>query len=150
MNQKRGCLSLLLLATVAGTTVSCQRQASRGPDKVLVAGQRLQGTWVLVSFKPEKPLEAPLQGLLDAQMRMLRISFDNSSYKAVGVGLNVQGRFQVLSAEGDLFSGTMYDPTGVGYRVSGQFDGQQFHFASYDAPWRGTGLMERTAAAPTQ
>ena len=58
-------------------------------------------------------------------------------------GINITGRFQIQSAEGDFFQGTLFDQTGVGYRTSGQFDGKLFRFHSYDAPWRGDGILER-------
>jgi hypothetical protein len=89
-------------------------------------------------------MEAPLQGLLNAQMGTMIVTILGSEYRAEGTAINLSGRFQILSAEGELLSGTLYDSTGVPYRISGQFrDRGVFEFRSLDAPWRGTGALER-------
>jgi hypothetical protein len=111
----------------------------------MVATQRLQGKWRVQTFVPEAQLEAPLQGLLAAELGQLTLTFTGSDYNAVGPGINVTGRFQLQTAEGELLSGSFIDSTGVAYRVSGQFDGQLFRFRSYDSPWRGQGTLERVA-----
>lgn len=136
-----------MLAAVVGAASAlsaCGSKQQTGPDKVLVAGQRLQGNWRLTAFTPEGTLDIPLQGLLQAQIGHMTVSFTGSNYTAAGTGFNVSGRFQIQSAEGDFFSGTFFDQTGVGYRTSGQFDGKLFRFHSYDAPWRGQGILERS------
>lgn len=110
---------------------------------MLVAGQRLQGTWRVQSFTPESPLEAPLQSLLNAELGQLTVTFTGSNYSAVGPGIDISGRFEIQNAGGDILSGTFYDQTGVAYRVSGQFDGPRFLFHSYDSPWLGSGVLQR-------
>lgn len=97
------------------------------------------------TFVPEAQLEAPLQGLLNAELGQLTVTFTGTDYTAVGPGINIAGRYQLQSAANDLLSASFIDSSGVAYRVSGQFDGALFRFRSYDAPWRGTGTLERVA-----
>jgi hypothetical protein len=140
----------VVLAALVGALASlsaCGSKQQAGPDNIVVAGQRLQGNWRLTAFTPEATLDAPLQGLLQAQLGRMTVSFSGSNYTAAGTGFNVSGRFQIQSAEGDFFSSTFYDQTGVAYRTSGQFDGKLFRFHSYDAPWRGQGILERSPGA---
>ena len=73
------------------------------------------------------------------------VTFSASDYTAVGPGINVTGRLTIQSAEGDFLSGTFFDQTGVGYRISGQFDGMLFRFHTYEAPGRGEGTLVRAA-----
>jgi hypothetical protein len=112
---------------------------------MLIANQRLQGRWRLQTFTPEAALEAPLQGLLSAELGQLVLTFTGSDYTAVGPGINLSGRFTIQSAENDFLNGTFYDQTGVGYRISGQFDGALFRFHAYDSPWLGSGTLQRAA-----
>ncbi|MFZ5895806.1 MAG: hypothetical protein ACOY0T_32415 [Myxococcota bacterium] len=114
-----------------------------GRDQLVVVQQRLSGSWRVQTFTPEQQLELPLQSLLNAQLGNLVITFSQGSYTAKGVGIDLTGRFQLLTGGGDLLEGIFYDSTGVGYRISGQFEGPVLKFRSYDAPWRGTGTMVR-------
>jgi hypothetical protein len=136
---------------ILGLVLACSlpgcgpKQGGGGSDGIIVATQRLQGKWRVQTFVPEAQLEAPLQGLLAAELGQLTLTFTGSDYNAVGPGINVTGRFQLQTAEGELLSGSFIDSTGVAYRVSGQFEGQLFRFRSYDSPWRGQGTLERAA-----
>jgi hypothetical protein len=96
-----------------------------------------------VSFAPEKPLDQPFQGLLDAQLKALTVTFRGDQYFAAGPGVNLQGRFQVTSAIGDQFSATLYDPEGIAYPISGRFRGSELDFQSHNERWRGTGVLAR-------
>jgi hypothetical protein len=135
---------VLAFALLGGAVSACgSKQSGGGPSGVLVATQRLQGNWRVVAFVPEAQLEVPLQGLLNAELGQLTVSFNGSNYTAVGPGINVSGRYQLDTAEGELLSGSFFDSTGVAYHLSGQFQGTQFGFRSYDSPWRGTGTLQR-------
>jgi hypothetical protein len=136
-------VALVFALTFGGALTACGSKQSSGPDSVVVATQRLQGKWRVQTFNPEAQLEAPLQGLLSAELGQMTVTFTGSDYAAVGPGINITGRFQLQTAGNDLVSGSFFDSTGVAYRVSGQFDGSLFRFHSYDAPWRGEGTLER-------
>jgi hypothetical protein len=55
--------------------------------------QRLQGDWQLLEFHPSLALEAPLQGLLDAQLKSLTIAFRGGEFTATGPGVDTAGRY---------------------------------------------------------
>lgn len=129
---------LSLLATACGGGTSSQAQ-----NPTTAASQRLQGSWQLLGFQPFLKLEAPLQGLLDAQLTTLTITFDAGSFSASGPGVDTSGRYEITSASGDSLSGRVYDRAGAGYGITGQFVGTQFRFTSTDAPWAGNGVLER-------
>lgn len=103
----------------------------------------LQGSWRVESFTPDATLELPLHGLLQAQLGSLIVSFQGTQFSAAGPGLNTTGQFKVWSAANDQLSGTIYDASGVGYRIAGQFEGSGFSFRSLDAPWKGQGRLVR-------
>lgn len=123
--------------------MGCAKKPAASADPVVGATDRLQGTWRVASFVPESALEAPLQSLLNAQLGAMTLSFTGAQFSASGPGLNVSGTYKVWNAAADQFSGTIYDSTGVAYRVAGQFQGPALDFRSYDAPWKGQGRLVR-------
>jgi hypothetical protein len=127
-----------LMLTACGGSGSSQVQDPAG-----AANQRLQGAWQLLSFQPNLQLEAPLQGLLDAQLRSLSIDFNSGAFTATGPGVETSGRYEITSASGDSLAGRVYDRAGAGYGITGQFVGTQFRFTSTDTPWSGQGVLER-------
>ncbi len=131
-------LVISLVATACGGGTTSQPQ-----NPTTVAQQRLQGSWQLVQFQPYLQLEAPLQGLLDAQLKSLTLSFDGGTFSAAGPGVDTSGRYEISSASGDSLSGRVYDRAGAGYGITGQFVGTQFRFTSTDTPWAGNGVLER-------
>lgn len=132
-------LGLCALAFTAG----CGPKQAETPDSIASATQRLQGSWKIQSFAPESALEPPLQSLLNAQLGAMTITFHGDAFSAEGPGMNFNGNFKIWSATFDALSGTIYDQTGVAYRVSGQFEGPAFSFRSYDSPWKGQGKLVR-------
>src|SRR6186713_926665 len=124
----RGLVVAALLA-VAGT-IACASKPAPPPNPTAQTVRKLDGQWRLVSFSPEKPLDQPFQGLLDAQLKALTVSFRGDQYFASGPGVNLQGRFQVTSAIGDQFSASLFDPEGIEYPVSGRFRGNELDFQS--------------------
>jgi hypothetical protein len=112
-------------------------------DAVVEANRRLDGVWVLRNFTPSETLEAPLQSLLAVQFNTLTVRFDGQNLYATGPGVNVTRRYQITEAAADQISLMVYEQTGVWYRISGQFQGNQLSFIGYDSPWRGRGVLER-------
>jgi hypothetical protein len=135
-------IRMLALAGLA-FTAGCGPKSAASADSVASATQRLQGTWKVAAFTPESTLEPPLQGLLNAQLGTLAITFQGDSFSAAGPGINFTGNFKIWSATFYDLSGSVYDQTGVAYRVSGQFEGPDFLFRSYDSPWKGQGKLVR-------
>jgi hypothetical protein len=135
------CAVLVLACVLGGTACASRQEAPPSPTAETVAN--LKGSWRLSSFSPQKPLEQPFQGLLDAQLSALTVSFQGDQYFAAGPGVNLQGRFEVTSAVGDQFSMTLFDPEGVAYPVAGRFRGTELDFQSHNERWRGTGVLTR-------
>lgn len=131
-------LVMSLVATACGGGTSSQAQTPTS-----AAQQRLQGNWQLLQFQPNLKMEAPLQGLLDAQLRALTITFDAGTFTATGPGVETVGRYEITTASGDSLGGRLYDRAGAGYGITGQFVGTQFRFTSTDSPWAGSGILER-------
>jgi hypothetical protein len=122
---------------------ACGGSTSEPANPSVAAGQRLQADWRLLSFQPALALEEPLQDLLDAQQKTLVIRFANGEFTAAGLGVNTSGRYEITSAAGDTLTGRIFDRSGAGYGISGQFITNQFRFVSSDSPWAGTGVLER-------
>ena len=141
MSLARRALGLLF---AAGCVAGCGGSSS-GPaaNPSAAASQRLQGNWHLVGFAPSLELEPPLKSLLDAQLQTLSISFSNGEFTATGPGVDTGGRYEIKDASGDSLSGRVYDRSGAGYGITGQFVGNQFRFTSTDSPWAGSGVLER-------
>jgi hypothetical protein len=73
----------------------------------------------------------------------LSVTFQGAQFSATGPGVTITGHYKIWSAVMDQFSGTLYDSTGVGYRIAGQFDAEGLGFRSFDAPWKGQGRLVR-------
>jgi hypothetical protein len=138
------CVVLALACVLGGTACASRQNAPPSPTAETLAN--LRGNWRLSSFSPQKPLEQPYQGLLDAQLKALVISFRGDQYFAAGPGVNLQGQFQVTSAVGNQFSMTLFDPDGVAYPVAGRFRGAELDFQSHNERWRGSGVLTRLPA----
>jgi hypothetical protein len=136
---------LLVVGSVLGAplAVGCgagQTQAG----SVANANQRLSASWRLQSFAPVVPLDLPLQAVLGAEVGQLIVTFNQGQFTAVGPGVNMTGRYEVKSAEGDQLTLMVYDPQGVAHYFTAQFAGNLLHFESTDKPWAGYGALEHT------
>ena len=100
------------------------------PDPVVQAGERLRGNWLLTEFKPLETLDAPIQGLLNAQFNTLVLTFDGSQMTARGPGVDVARGYRITQALGADMSLEIIDPTGVTYRVSAAFQQDLLRFRS--------------------
>src|SRR5262245_16645553 len=128
---------------LALSLAACGGGGGQAVNPSQAANQRLQGNWHLLSFRPNLALEAPLQGLLDAQLKTLTITFTAGQFTANGPGVDSAGRYEITDAAGDSFTGRVYDRAGAGYGITGQFAGAQLQFTSTDSPWAGNGVLER-------
>jgi hypothetical protein len=124
-------------------SAACGSKQEAPPNPTAAASANLGGNWRLLSFSPAKPLDQPFQGLLDAQLKSLTVTFRGDQYFASGPGVNLQGRFEVTSAIGDQFSATLFDPEGIAYPISGRFRSNELDFQSHNERWRGSGVLAR-------
>lgn len=107
--------------------------------------QRLRGTWTLVSFTPEVPLEQSLQAFLQLQFGRMKITVDGDKLTAQGLGIQTQRRIAVRSGYADHFDAVIYDSFGVGYETSNDFQGEQVLSQIVTLPWRGKAVLTRTS-----
>jgi hypothetical protein len=129
--------------------VGCAGSGSNANDParaIAATNQRLQGTWLLMDFQPEVPLEPMLAQLLSTQLGRLTIQLDGGRVVATGLGVQATRTYRVDDASMDRFKLTLFDDTGVPYESWGDFQGEIIRFQSLTTPWRGTGTFKRVAA----
>ena len=143
MDERSDRRSFVVVLVAALATLACASRQEAPPNPSVEIVQGLQGNWRLKSFAPQKPLEQPFQGLLDAQLKAMTVAFRGDQYFASGPGVNTQGRYEVRSAIGNQFEATFFDPEGIAYPVSARFRGAELDFQSHNERWRGSGVLER-------
>jgi hypothetical protein len=147
---RRHALSLALTLVVAVPLTGCassQANASDPARAIASANQRLQGTWLLVDFQPEVPLEPMLAQLLSMQIGHLTAQLDGGRMVATGLGVQATRTYRIDDASMDRFKLTLFDDTGVAYESWGDFQNDVVRFESLTTPWRGQGAWKRVAAA---
>jgi hypothetical protein len=137
-----------LLALPVWMGVGCgAAEQSLGPNPAMIhraeANERLRGSWLLSSFRPEVPLEPMFQTLLNAELGHLSVEFDGQNMNADGPGVQATRRYQVDAAQGNFLRVTLFDDRGIAYLVEGQFVGNRLEFRALTSPWRGSGTLER-------
>src|SRR6185295_9435183 len=82
-------LAVLCMTPVTGTACAGSRgtSAEDPATRIAAANQRLQGTWLLVDFQPQVPLEPMLAQLLSMQMGRLTVQLDSGRLVANGIGV---------------------------------------------------------------
>jgi len=128
---------LVLLAAV-----SCASNPPRVND-VQQVNQRLQGVWLLQSYRPDVALEAPLLALVNVQFGQMRVTFNGTRLNAQGPALQVARTFQIQEAMDQTATLIVLDPNGVSNRVRVEFRDNLLMFRPLDAPWSGEGTLQR-------
>jgi hypothetical protein len=126
----------------------CGRGASRGPDATAVAiasiDTRLRGSFRLVSFVPEVPLEPMLASMLEFQYGTLVLRFDGKRIIADSPGVHVDRAYEIREPKGDRFKLVSLDEAGVPYESVCEFAGSdQVLVYSQTPPWKGVATIRR-------
>ena len=137
---------VVLAALVSASCAGSQGFASDPARQIAAANQRLLGTWLLVDFQPEVPLEPMLAQLLQMQIGHLTAQLDGGRLAASGMGVQATRTYRIDEAAPDRFKMTLFDETGVAYEISGAFEGDLIRFESLTAPWQGRGVLKRVAS----
>jgi hypothetical protein len=142
-------LSAFALVLGGVVTPACgggQGSASDPSRQIAAANQRLLGTWVLVDFQPEVPLEPMLAQLLTMQMGHLTAQLDGGRAAVTGMGVQTTRTYRIDEASDDRFKMTLFDETGVAYEAWGDFQGDMIRFEALTPPWQGHGSLKRVAS----
>src|SRR5690349_9779045 len=121
-------LGMLVAALGVASCGGSQGSASDPARAIAAANQRLVGSWVLVDFQPEVPLEPMLAQLLSMQMGKLTVNLDGGRVVATGLGVQATRTYRIDEASMDRFKLTMFDETGVAYEAWGDFQGDVVRF----------------------
>jgi hypothetical protein len=140
------------IATLGVALLSSGCGGSRSPaedaaQQAAAANQRLSGTWMLVEFQPDVPLEPMLAQLLAVQIGHLTVQFDGARMSATGVGVQATRSYSVDSATDGQMHVTLVDETGVRYESTAAFEANLLRFHSLTMPWAGRGVLQRSAPA---
>jgi hypothetical protein len=137
-------LALILLGALSA--LSCGGSsggASDAAQQVSDADARLRGSWTLVAFQPDVPLEPMLAALLAMQIGHLAVQFDRGQATATGTGVQATRTYRITGATMNDFTATLFDDTGVAYQVEAAFDGNALRFHALTSPWTGQGVLAR-------
>jgi hypothetical protein len=127
-----------VLAFAALPSCSASSRSTADPSQIVM---RLQGDWLLTSYRPNVPLEAPLQGLLQAQLGQLRVRVEGDRISATGPFVQVSRTYRVQEAFDQTATLVVSEPTGVSIRVWIERQGNVLTFRPLDAPWNGEGTL---------
>jgi len=135
------------LLAASSIAASCSRD--QGPPRdaraeaTVSAAQRLQGRWLLQSFQPVAQLEFALQAMLNAQIGQLVVEVNGMNMSIRGPGVAVPRTYRIDEAYSDHIQLMVFDRYGVGFRATGDFNGNTLLFAGTEAPWAGRGTLVR-------
>jgi len=142
-------LRIAVLA-LAAPGAGCGGDGARAADTTAVAlasiDARLRGTFRLVSFVPETPLDPVMAALLNEQYARLVIRFDGRRLTADSPGIHVDRAYEIRDPQGDRFKIIAYDETGVPYESVCELSGTgELVVYATTPPWRGVATLRRNA-----
>lgn len=134
-------------AVLAAQAGGCGSSASRGPDAgaaISSIDARLRGSFRLVRFEPEVPLEPMLASMLEFQYAHLVVRFDGKRILADSPGLHVDRAYEIRDPAWDRFKLVSYDEAGVAYEALCEFSGQEELIVhAQTPPWKGVATLRR-------
>ena len=140
-------LVVAFAAVLAAQTAGCGSSAARGPEagaEVASIDARLRGTFRLVRFEPEVPLEPMLASMLEFQYAHLVVRFDGKRILADSPGLHVDRAYEIRDPAWDRFKLVAYDEAGVAYEALCEFSGQdELVVHAQTPPWKGLATLRR-------
>ncbi|WP_437520317.1 hypothetical protein WME79_26420 [Sorangium sp. So ce726] len=148
---RASCASRFLLvacaAVLAAQAVGCGSSAARGPEAgaaISSIDARLRGSFRLVRFEPEVPLEPMLASMLEFQYAHLVVRFDGKRILADSPGLHVDRAYEIRDPAWDRFKIVSYDEAGVAYEALCEFSGEgELVVHAQTPPWKGVATLRR-------
>jgi hypothetical protein len=140
-------LGLLVVSSAIGAGCGGAQSAPRDSAQESIAStqQRLRGTWTLINFTPDVPLEQSLQAFLQMQFGRMKITIDGENLTAQGAGIQATRRIVVRSGYGNHFDAAIFDAQGVGYETSNDFQDDRVLAQIITLPWRGKAVFQRSS-----
>ena len=135
-----------LASIVVGLACSGCQPAPAAPDPVAPVRALLTGgSWRLVDYHPDLPLDPVTQALLALQIHTMVVTFDGGTMHAASPTVNFSRPYVVESPT--AYSFDLVSPgIGGGYLRSHcepTPDGRRMVFRAQTDPWTGTGVLER-------
>lgn len=141
-NQLKSTLVRILMALVVLSVTACGSSQPR-VNHVQVMNQRMQGAWLLQSYRPFTSLDAPMAALVNLQLGQMRVTINGAQITAQGPGAQVVRTYSVLEADDRSATIVVSEPTGASVRVWLAIEGNLLTFHPLDAPWGGEGTLQR-------
>ena len=104
---------------------------------------RLQGNWVLQSYRPNMVLDPPLQSMLAAQFGQLQVAISGNQITANGPGVQAVRSYQIQEVVDQTATLLVTEPTGVSVRVWIDYRGNLVTFRPLEGTWSGEGTLQR-------
>jgi len=105
--------------------------------------QRLQGVWLLQSYRPSVSLEMTLQGMLLSQLGQMQVLVNGSQLIATGPGVSATRNYQIEEVLDQTATLVVSEPSGVSIRVWVEIRERTLTFRPLSAPWSGEGTLQR-------
>ncbi len=128
---------------LAPLTVGSCASSSPHVNNVQQLNLRLQGSWLLQSYRPNITLDAPLLALINVQFGQMRVTFDGIRLTAQGPGLQITRTYQIQDVVDQSATLVLSEPTGEMIRVWVSIQNNMLTFRPEDAPWSGEGTLQR-------
>ncbi len=112
-------------------------------NEVQVITQKLQGEWLLQSYRPFTSLDPPMAAVVNVQLGQMRVSINGAQMTAQGPGVQVVRTFSVIEADDRSATLDVSEPAGSSVRVWIGLEGSLLIFRPLDAPWGGEGTLRR-------
>ncbi|WP_437729845.1 hypothetical protein [Sorangium sp. So ce1335] len=133
-----------LAAPVAGCGSGGAQASGGAAAEIASIDARLRGTFRLVRFEPEVPLEPMLASMLEFQYAHLVIRFDGERIVADSPGLHVDRAYEIREPAWNRFKIISYDEAGLAYEAVCEFSGEkELIVYAQTPPWKGVATLRR-------
>jgi hypothetical protein len=136
----------LVLALLECGGSQAQGSSPAAIDTASVQSRLVAGSWRLVDYRPQLPLEPMLQALLSQQLRTMVVRFDGRNLSGQSPTLQITRAYTLENVVGLTFDLVSPDPQGGGTlrtRCEMSGDGRQVSFRAETDPWTGMGIIAR-------
>jgi hypothetical protein len=149
MNRMGRRAALLFLAGAAALA-GCGGASGAGPVDATAADnraadQRLQGSWKILDFRPETPLDPVMASMLAFYQPTMVVQVGGGRIRALTTapGVHFDRRYEVRDALGDRFQLVVWDDAGIAQTSYCAFQPEGTLRCRTTTPWRGDALLAR-------